>query len=239
MVAVLEEDPDLGGALDAERFAHARRVARAPAEIHEAGPWSTRFDVSDPRALCLLILEGLIAVQITTEHRTNLELLGAGDVVRPWTELGPGSVPAEITWTAKTPTRVAFLDDRFARWSLAFPEIAAALMDRLVVRARGLSLQLAVNAVPRLTERLLLTLWHLADRWARVTPHGVALSLPLTHSDLSHLVAANRPSVSTAIGQLRDQGLISPLAGGGWLLSGEAPPQLHELRRQLALPAQR
>ena len=112
-------------------------------------------------------------------------------------------------------------------------------MDRLVLRARGLSLQLAVNATPRLTDRLLLTLWHLADRWARVTPDGVALRLPLTHSDLSHLVAANRPSVSTAIGQLREEHLLFPLERGGWLLCGEPPPSLHELRRQVALPVGR
>jgi CRP/FNR family cyclic AMP-dependent transcriptional regulator len=178
-------------------------------------------------------------VQITTERRTNLELLGVGDVVRPWTELGPGSVPAQIAWTVKAPTRVAFLDERFARGSLAYPEVVAALMDRLVVRARGLGLQLAVNAMPRLTDRLLLTLWHLADRWARVTPDGVELRLPLTHSDLSHLVAAGRPSVSTAVGQLREERLLLPLERGGWLLCGEPPPHLHELRRLVALPAAR
>ena len=135
--------------------------------------------------------------------------------------------------------RVALLDTHFARVALAFPEIMATLMHRLVVRARGLGLQLAINAVPRLPERLLLTLWHVADRWARVTPRGVELRLPLTHADLSHVVAASRPSVSTALGHLRDEGLVHPLQGGGWLLCGEPPPQLHELRRQLALPAKR
>jgi CRP/FNR family transcriptional regulator, cyclic AMP receptor protein len=239
-VRVLDEDPDLGADLAPDQLERARAVALAPVEEHEPGEWSTDFRVSEPGALGLLVLEGLIGAQITTEQRTNLELLGEGDVIRPWVELGPEtSVPAEVAWRIRTPSRVAFLDARFARASLAFPEIVATLMNRLVLRVRGLSLLLAVSAVPRLPERVLLALWHFADRWARVTPDGVELRLPLTHEDLSHVVAASRPSVSTAIGQLRADGLLRPLEGGGWLLSGEPPPRLHELRRQVALPAQR
>ena len=211
----------------------------APVEAHEPGPWSTRFDVSQPGVLGLLVLEGLISVQITAERRTHLELLGAGDLVRPWAELGSGSVPATQDWTVRVPARVAFLDARFARASLAFPEIMAKLMDRLVVRARGLSLLLALNAIPRLHDRVLLALWHFADRWAHVTPQGVELRLPLSHADLSHVVGASRPSVSSAIGQLRAEGLLDVMAGGGWLLLGEPPPDLHELRQQVALPAKR
>jgi CRP/FNR family cyclic AMP-dependent transcriptional regulator len=238
-VRVLDEDPDLGGTLSRERFEQARHVVIAPVESHEPGPWSPGFDVSQPGALGLLVLDGLISVQITAERRTNLELLGAGDVVRPWTEVGPGSVPAQLEWTVRVPSRVAFLDARFARASLAFPEVMARLMDRLVMRARGLSLLLALNAIPRLHERVLLALWHFADRWARVTPQGVELRLPLSHADLSHVVGASRPSVSTAIGQLRAEGLLKPIAGGGWILLGEPPPDLHELRQQVALPAKR
>jgi CRP/FNR family transcriptional regulator, cyclic AMP receptor protein len=236
-VRVLDEDPDLGGALSGQRLDEARQVVIAPVEAHEPGPWSTRFDVTEPGALGLLVLDGLISVQITAERRTNLELLGAGDVVRPWAESGPGSVPVQLDWTVRVPARVAFLDARFARTALAFPEIMASLMDRLVVRARGLSLLLALNAIPRLHERVLLALWHFADRWARVTPQGVELRLPLSHADLSHVVGASRPSVSTAISQLRADGLLEPIAGGGWLLLGEPPPDLHDLRQQVALPA--
>ena len=238
-VRVLDEDPDLGGALTRERFEQARQVVVAPVEEYEPGPWSTGFDVSQPGALGLLVLEGLISVQITAERRTNLELLGAGEVIRPWAELGPGSVPATQDWTVRVPARVAFLDARFARATLAFPEIVAKLMDRLVVRARGLSLLLALNAIPQLHDRVLLALWHFADRWARVTPQGVELRLPLSHADLSHIVGASRPSVSGAIGQLRAEGLLEAIPGGGWLLLGEPPPDLHELRMQVALPAKR
>jgi CRP-like cAMP-binding protein len=108
-----------------------------------------------------------------------------------------------------------------------------------VARSRGLSLLLALHAIPRLHDRVLLALWHFADRWASVTPRGVELRLPLSHADVSHVVGASRPSVSTALSQLRSEGLLEPIAGGGWLLLGEPPPDLHELRSQVALPTQR
>src|SRR5919109_5065192 len=124
-VRVLDEDPDLGGTLTRERFQQARSVVIATVEAHAPGPWSTGFDVGQPGALGLLVLEGLISVQVTAERRMNLELLGAGDVIRPWAELGPASVPATQDWTVRVPARVAFLDAQFARASLAFPEIIA------------------------------------------------------------------------------------------------------------------
>lgn len=39
----------------------------------------------------------------------------------------------------------------------------------------------AINAVPRVEERLELTLWRLGDRFGRVTPEGILLRLGLTH----------------------------------------------------------
>jgi CRP/FNR family cyclic AMP-dependent transcriptional regulator len=38
--------------------------------------------------------------------------------------------------------------------------------------------------------RLRMLLWHLADRWGRVRPDRVIVSLPLTHTVLADLVAA-------------------------------------------------
>jgi hypothetical protein len=71
-------------------------------------------------------------------------------------------------------------------------------------------------------ERLLLLLWHMADRWGRVTPHGVSLSLRLTHELLADLIAVQRPSVTLSLQQLERQGRISR-EGGKILLIGQPP----------------
>ena len=57
--------------------------------------------------------------------------------------------------------------------------------------------------------RLVLLLWHLGARWGRVEPSGLRLSLPLTHRLLGQLVAAERPSISHALGRLARAGLLS------------------------------
>jgi CRP-like cAMP-binding protein len=64
-------------------------------------------------------------------------------------------------------------------------------------------------------------LWHLADRFGRVRPDGVALQIPLKHATMAKLLAATRPSVSTTLASLASQGRIERLPDGGWLLKGE------------------
>jgi len=63
-------------------------------------------------------------------------------------------------------------------------------MHRLVVRNRRLNFQLGLTGIKRLDERLLIALWHFADRWGRVTASGVRLRLPLTHSELGMVIGA-------------------------------------------------
>ena len=73
-------------------------------------------------------------------------------------------------------------------------------------------------------------LWHLADRWGRVRSEGVLLPLRLTHSVLADLVAARRPTVTTALAELGRQELVEPQTPG-WLLRGEPPGELLGLER--------
>jgi len=80
--------------------------------------------------------------------------------------------------------------------------------------------RLAVAQLPAITDRLLLVFCELAMRWGKVTPDGIRLPVPLTHSTLAALVGARRPSVTTALGILASQGLIERIPGG-WLLHGD------------------
>jgi CRP-like cAMP-binding protein len=75
-------------------------------------------------------------------------------------------------------------------------------MRRPIARSLRLSLQAAINAVPRIPERVELTLWQLGDRFGHVTAEGIVLRLALTHERLGELVAAQRPSVTTALRNL-------------------------------------
>jgi CRP-like cAMP-binding protein len=144
------------------------------------------------------------------------------------------SVPPTAGWQVIEPSSVLLLDREFATAASQWPEIAAALMYRLVLRSRRLSYQLAVNTAPQVEQRLLYSLWALADRWGRVTEDGTVLELRLTHQQLAELVAAQRPSVSTALSRLRAEGRID-YGRSSFVLCGDLPGEIAELKDQLAL----
>ena len=126
------------------------------------------------------------------------------------------------------------LDYDFAFAAAQWPQIASALMYRLVLRSRRLCYQLAVNTAPQVEQRLLYSLWSLADRWGRVTEQGTVLELQLTHQQLAELVAAQRPSVSAALSRLRQERRIG-YDRTSFILHGEVPGEVAELKDQLAL----
>lgn len=156
--------------------------------------------------------------RVGREGRFGAELLGSGDLLRPWQ--APGRVasrPFESEWQAIAPVDLAVLDHDFSRRVAPFPEIAERLVDRAMLRSRHLALGLAILQQRRIEERLLMLFWLLADRWGYVTGTGVRVKTPLTHALLAELVAARRPSVTTALGNLSESGEVVR-SGGEWVL---------------------
>ena len=77
---------------------------------------------------------------------------------------------------------------------------------------------LALSHVRRVDDRLMLLFWQLGRRWGRVSPEGVIIPFNLQHQLLATLIGAQRPSVTTRLGVLRDEGLLVRRADGTWLL---------------------
>jgi CRP-like cAMP-binding protein len=230
---VLEEDPELSEWMAAgeRELATARAVARV--ERLDTGLWAEPATPRSERAgYGLLVLDGLLARRVTLGRFDCTELLGQGDLLRPWTfaSTATASVDSEVTWNVVDPVRLANLDRRFSEKVAPWPEIAATLMDRIIQRSRWLAFQLAVSHVVRVDTRLLLMLWHFADRWGRMTKDGARVRLPLTHAVLASVVGARRPSVTTALSRLQHQGLIERTDDGDWLLHGSPPKQFANAR---------
>jgi CRP-like cAMP-binding protein len=234
-VRVLDADPDLGAGLDRAQRDLAAGAAVAPMFRHPAGSW--RFCLEpDPAALGILIIRGLILVRIEVGGRAHLELLGEGDVLSAWVGAGRDMTPPPVTTACvASDLDLAVLDRGFALRTARWPEIAAAVTQRLIVRSRRLSLQSAINAIPRVEERLELTLWHIAHRFGRVTPHGLRLQMRLTHTQLAEMVAAQRPSVTIALTRLENGGRLVRIGKDGWLLRSPEPSHLRPLTAQTGL----
>jgi CRP/FNR family cyclic AMP-dependent transcriptional regulator len=235
---VLEEDPDLFEVVpdDVRPRAVAEAVARV--ESLDLGMWDEPDAPENYRdGYGLLVLEGMLARRVTLGRFDCTELLGQGDLLRPWTfaSAATASIPSDVTWNVVEPVRMAVLDRRFGLKVAPWPEISASLMDRIVQRARWLAFQLAVCHVVRVDTRLLLMMWHFADRWGRMTKEGARVRLPVTHSVLASVVGARRPSVTTALGRLQEQGLIERLPDGGWLLHGSPPDDYATIEAELTV----
>jgi CRP-like cAMP-binding protein len=229
-IRLFDADPELFEGVEDEMIERARSVAVAEVMDVKRG-WCT-FDQSRSPHFGFLLLDGVLARRTQIEKALCCELVGPGDVVRPWLDCSESSpVPAKTAWRALAPGSAAVLDDRFAYAVRLWPQISAALMDRLLLRTRWLEFQLAVCQRKTVEERLHLMLWQFAYRWGTVTPEGVALRLPLTHRLLAEIVGAERPTVTTALGCLRDAGSIEKLRGQGrgWLLAGKAPSEVQHV----------
>ena len=101
---------------------------------------------------------------------------------------------------------------------------------RAAERAHTLAFNVAIHCLRHVHLRVLALLWHLADRFGRVTREGTHVPLPLSHADLAELVGAQRPSVSVALKRLADAGEVRRAPDNGWLLSHDPPSELRDMR---------
>lgn len=228
-IEVLRREPDLAVGLPSGDLEEAQR--ECVAAVHEVGQgsWDPLDESTDPGGFGLLVTSGYLLRRVGQGGRFGAELLGHGDLLRPWQGVGAGAtLVTEPLWTAIDDVEVAVLDGEFARCVARFPEVAVQLVDRAMLRARQMSIAMAIVQQRRVDRRLHMLLWHLADRWGKVGSEGTTLRLPLTHSILAELVAARRPTVSTALGRLVNAGKLQR-RDRDWLLLGEPPHELSEL----------
>jgi hypothetical protein len=231
-ISIVEADPDLADLLEPDQLERARREALARTLTLSPGTWDAAASIEPERHhRGFLIVSGLLSRDVEVIGRRCVELLGHGDVMRPWSWDGEGShVHAEIGWTVLEPTRMAVLDQqlvvRIARW----PQLGVELFNRGTRRAHALAVSLAISYHQRVDDRVMLTLWHLAERWGRVHADGIVVPLPLSHQRLADLVGAHRPSVTTALGELTRRGALSRRESGDWVLHGTPPRELRHHR---------
>jgi CRP/FNR family transcriptional regulator, cyclic AMP receptor protein len=237
LISLLDADPELGEGLADGDLEAAERLVVVQTRKVEAGPWDPAAeDCRVAATVGLLVLEGVATRDIVFVGRTTTELVGAGDVLRPWEDdVQFDPLPFTVAWHVHEPMRVAVLDARFALATARWPTLAGAVSRRHVRRARSLAFQLAIAQLPRVDDRLLVLLWAMAERWGRVAPQGVRLRLRLPHRTLATLVGARRPSVTTALSGLARQGLVERTEDG-WLLRGD-PEEVFPARLLTPPPA--
>ena len=238
-VRLLEADPDLGVLLSDARRAEAERELVVRTHRLAVGPWDvTRLTGANADHVGLLILDGVLSRELIVADHVSAELLGPGDLVRPWQGTARASLlPVDALWSVLSTLTVAVLDRRFAAEAARYPELTAALLDRMSERSLRLATTQAISQLTRVDRRLKALFWHLAERWGRVSGDGVIVPLALTHRILGQLVGARRPTVSTALSELAERDELVRRPDGSWLLRGD-PPDAEALARRPATASQ-
>jgi CRP/FNR family transcriptional regulator, cyclic AMP receptor protein len=232
LISIVDADPDLGELLDASEREKARRQAVTRVRRLSPGEWKAAEALeADVHHQGFLVIDGLLSREVEVLGRRAVELIGDADVLRPWGWDPTGvHVSAEVGWVVLEPTRMAVLDHQLVTQMNPWPQLGLELFSRGTRRAHGLAVALAISHHPRVDDRLLLTLWHIAERWGRVRPDGIAIPLPLSHERLAVLVGAHRPAVTTAMGELVRSGALSRGDDRLWVLHGSPPDELRSHR---------
>jgi CRP/FNR family transcriptional regulator, cyclic AMP receptor protein len=236
-ISLVDADPDLADLLDPAEREKARRDALARVRTLSTGEWDveTAYESAEHHR-GFLIIDGLLSRTVNVLGRVCVELVGPGDVMRPWQWDEEGShVQAEVGWSVLEPTRLGVLDHQLVQRIVPWPQLGLELFNRGTRRAHHLAVALAIAHHQRVDDRLLLTLWHLAERWGRVHKDGIVVPLPLGHQRLADLVGASRQSVTTAMGGLTRNGAVSRRDNGDWVLHGDPPEELRHHRLVAAL----
>src|SRR4051794_4147834 len=228
-VALLQVDAGLRAAIPELERPLAERAVLVP--CHELGPgqWWTDDLREDDDALAALVVRGLGTRQITIAGRRSAELLGPGDVFRPWASVDP-VIPAESRWASGSRVVVAVLDGRFVAAARRWPQLFTVVHERLAEQLERSTMRAAIMSLPRVEQRILGIFWQLAERWGTVRSEGVVVDLAITHELIGQLIGAQRPTVSLALQALAGEGLLQRTSHDSWMLRHDSREALPEVR---------
>src|SRR5262245_2333688 len=125
---VAVEDRALLGGLDDKAAERARQRLVARTLARDPGRWQP-LQGQLPRSfdgwLGLLVLDGLLVRQLDVAGLRCSELLGPGDLLRPWDDDDEdgGTLLCRAGWRVLEPTRFALLDESFAAEAARWPAL--------------------------------------------------------------------------------------------------------------------
>lgn len=207
--------PEILATIPAEDQQMAQRALIVP--VMHACDGDLLEAMTSPTAFDFLVVDGVVLKQTKLAGRTALELLGAGDVLAPRLSAARQLEARAVSrYLAHGPVSLAMIEDHFRQAARRWPGIADCLHDCLGRQTHRASMHVAMLHLPRVEDRVVALFADLAERFGRVTEDGILIDLRLTHEMIGGVVAGRRPTVTLALGQLADQGLVQQIERDRW-----------------------
>jgi CRP-like cAMP-binding protein len=219
---LLDVRPDLGRDLDARAYDEARaylRCRRIEVPRGSRGRANlTAVEGVHGAPLGFAVEQGMLLREARLAGATAMEVLGPGDLVLIG-EDDVGALPTELAFRAEVDSRVLILDDVMLAASTRWPRLTRRLLEAAATEIDRVTRCHAIAHLPRADDRVLAMLWELAGRFGRVATDGVHVGVSVTHATLGHLIGARRPTVSLALLNLSDRGLVDAIGPREWRLA--------------------
>lgn len=220
-ISLLRSDPELIEAVPAADRPRAHRALWAAMLTFAPGLIDLAIERLSETTFALLLVKGTLTQEADLSDRAMIELLLDGDVVLPWPP-SPTAPETKMRLTALDEVRLAVLDHHFLQAAALWPGLIISVQRRLNDQKHRLATHGAICQLPRVEQRVMAIMWHLAARTGIVGCEGTLLPRPLTHEALAHLTGSRRPTVSLAVKTLRESGYLDRRADGAWLLPRRA-----------------
>ncbi len=155
------------------------------------------------------LYQGLLKYSIFTPEG-DVKTVG---IIQPTTVVGEGPLflerPCLITVEAIEPSDYYYFPGELVhRLVRTDPDIALSVITNMAGKIRMLLRQISDLQFHDLRTRLASLLFVLACGYGDPNEDGIAVSLRLSHEELAALVGGSRSTVTTILGEMRDEGLI-------------------------------
>jgi CRP-like cAMP-binding protein len=186
-----------------------RAVLAGLGRIKTFAPGAVICVEGDPATHVFVLVDGLAKVMSSTAdgHELTLALRGNGDLV--------GELAGETTGYRNATVRaivtvraliVAY--EKFSSFLDAHPGAGHAYRHVVTHRWNDADSMLRSHPVTNGAHRLAIVLLGLATRYGSETGHGVHIAVPLSQEDLASLAGASRATVTRALSNWRQRGII-------------------------------
>jgi CRP/FNR family cyclic AMP-dependent transcriptional regulator len=186
-----------------------RAVLSGLGRISTFAPGAVLCVEGDPATHVFILIDGLAKVLSVTAdgHELMLALRGDGDIVGEIA--GETSAPRNATVRAIGPVRALIVVyEKFSSFLDTHPGAGHAYRHVVTHRWSDADLMLRSHPVTNGAHRLAIVLLDLATRYGSETTEGVHIAVPLSQEELASLAGASRATVTRALSNWRQRGII-------------------------------